>query len=133
MILPDFHDGDFDGLRLGLNGTVYLFLRTSDQRRYTVCLRGVQALTLSDVKAGNIILDLVLRRASELTSSDVAELYHLDENSERVAKILHSTREKELCILELNATYGAQGLFLFQNYEVGEPTDEIAEPIPPLR
>jgi hypothetical protein len=90
-------------------------------------------MTLSDVKAGNIILDLVLRRAPEVTSSDVVELYDLDENSERVAKILHSTREKELCTLELNATYGAQGLFLFQNYEVGEPTDEIAEPIPPLR
>ena len=58
-------------------------------------------LTLSGVKAGNIILDLVIRSARETTSADVRELYDLDENSERVATLLESTQEKRFQILEL--------------------------------
>jgi hypothetical protein len=64
-----------------------------------------------DPKPGNIIFDLVFRSARELTSSDVGILYDLDEGGEQLAEILNSTREKDLQILELNASYGAHGLF----------------------
>jgi hypothetical protein len=123
MNIPSFHDGHFEGLWLESGKTAHLFLSTYDRQLYTIRLQGLQAMTLSDVKAGNIIFDLVLRSARELTNSDVGILYDLDENSEQAAKILNSARAKELQILELNATYGAQGLFLFESYKFSERAD----------
>jgi hypothetical protein len=133
MNTPNFHDGHFDGLSLEPSKTVYLFLRTSDRRPYTISLRGVHEMTVSDVKPGNIIFDLVFRRASELTSSDVAILYDLNENSEQAIKLLNSKRGTELQILEVNATYGAQGLFLFENFEIIEKVDRMIASLPPAQ
>src|SRR5438552_3461649 len=126
MSIQNFHDGHFDGFRLESDKTVHIFLRAANQEHYILVLRGVQALTLSGVKAGNIILDLVFRSAREATSSDVQELYDLDENSEQAIKLLQSTQEKRLQILELNPSYGAQGLFLFESFEIIEATDRMA-------
>ena len=130
MNTPNFHDGHFDGLWLEPSNVVFLFLRTSDRRPYTISLQGVHGMTLSDVKAGNIIFDLVFRSASELTSSDVAILYDLDENSEQATKLRNSKRETKLQILELNATYGAQSLFLFENFQIIEKVDRMVASLP---
>ena len=130
MNIANFHDGHFDGLWLEPSNTVFLFLRTSDRRPYTISLLGVHEMTLSDVKSGNIIFDLVFRSASELTSSDVAILYDLDENSEQAIKLRNSKRGTKLQILELNATYGAQGLFLFENLEIIEKVDRMIASLP---
>ena len=120
MNIPNFHDGYFDGLWIGPNKLIHFFLRTVDGKSFTLALQGVEALTLSEVKEGNIILDLVLRSAREMTSSDVENLYGVDANTEQTAKLLKSTREKELQIMELNPSYGAQGLLLFKTYAIKE-------------
>ena len=78
MNLPSFHDGHFDGLRIGPNKMVNLFLRTQDGKSFAVILEEVDRLTLSEIKQGNIILDLVFRSAGELTRADMAELYSVD-------------------------------------------------------
>lgn len=126
MNIPNFHDGYFDGLWLGSDKFVRIFLRTCDQQSYTLTLKGVQALTVSGVRAGNIILDLVFRSAREITSSDVQDLYDVDSGTEQAAKLLKSAREKELQILELNPSYGAQGLLLFETCEISETADKVA-------
>jgi len=126
MDFQSFHDGHFDGVRLEPDKTVHIFLRAANKDRYLLVLKGVEALTISGVKAGNIILDLVVRSAREATSTDVEELYDLDEGSERITKLLESTREKRLQILELNPSYGAQGLFLFESSEIREATEWTA-------
>lgn len=118
MDFQSFHDGHFDGIHLEPVKTVHIFLRAANKDRYILVLRGVEALTLSGIKAGNIILDLVIRGAREATSTDVQELYDLDESNEQVAKLLKTTREKKLQILELNPSYGASGLFLFESFEI---------------
>jgi|SRR5580704_14138045 hypothetical protein len=116
----NFHDGYFDGFYLGRDKTVQLFVRTYDQRSYTMTLRGVKVMTLSEVKQGNIILDLAVRSAHGASPLDVAELYGVEQTSEQAAKLLQSTRETELQILQLDSSYGARGLILFERLEISE-------------
>jgi len=74
MNIPNFHDGHFDGFRIGPNEKPHLFLRTPDGESFTLAFQGVDALTLSEIKQGNIIFDLVFRSGEELTSADIEEL-----------------------------------------------------------
>jgi hypothetical protein len=120
----NFHDGHFDGIRLEENGAVRLFLRTAKKERCLLLLKGVQSLTLSEVKAGNIILDLVFRNSREATMSDLRELYGMDESSAHLDELLQNMRAKEAQILELNPSYGARGLFLFESCELIFPGDK---------
>jgi len=61
MNIPNSHDGHFDGFRIGPNKKLHCFLRTLDGESFTLALQGVDALTLSEIKQGNIIFDLVFR------------------------------------------------------------------------
>jgi hypothetical protein len=65
MNLPSFHDGHFDGLRICPSKSVNFFLRTRDGKSFELVLREVDALTLSEIKQGNIIFDLVFRSPAE--------------------------------------------------------------------
>jgi glycosylphosphatidylinositol transamidase (GPIT) subunit GPI8 len=65
----------------------------------------------------------VFRSAKEVTPLDVKELYDVSANSDQAVKLLDSTRTSNLQILELNPSYGAQGLFLFQSFEISEQMD----------
>jgi hypothetical protein len=91
--IPNFHDGYFDGFWLGPHKFLHLFLRTVGEISYTLALQNVQALTLSGVKTGNIILDLVFRNAQETTSSDMAELYGVGIETPQAENLLRSARE----------------------------------------
>ena len=61
MKIPSFHDGYFEGLWIAPNKLVKFFLRTADEQSFVLTLEGVQALTFTNIKQGNIILDLVFR------------------------------------------------------------------------
>ena len=119
-VLHEFHDGLFDGIRLESDKTATLFLRSGVKRSYTMILKGVEALVLNDLRPGNIILDLTVRNSREATLEDVLSLYQTDRNSEHAAKLLDNLREKHLYILELNPSYGAEGLFLFESFDIIE-------------
>ena len=120
MKIPNFHDGFFDGFRLDSNKSLQIFLRTADKVPHTLALDGVQALILSRVKAGNIIFDLVFRAAQETTASDMAELYEVGIETTQAENLLQAARDKGLQILELNPSYGAQGLILFESCRIEE-------------
>ena len=79
MDVPNFHDGFFDGFRIKADKAVHLFLRTSDQAIYTLVLTGVRAMKISGVMAGNIILDIVVRGAEQMSTADMGEIYGLAE------------------------------------------------------
>lgn len=123
MDFPNFHDGDFHGIRLEPDKTAIIFLRSAAKRPYILVLKGVERLALGGVKEGNIILDLVFRNASDATPADVVQLYDVDETWEQASKILDNLRKEELQILELNPSYGADGLFLFESFEIKECTE----------
>jgi hypothetical protein len=118
MNIPNFHDGHFDGLRIGQSKSIDLFLRTQDGKSFHLVLQDVDALTLTGVKAGNIIFDLVLRNNEQLTGSDMAELYGVDVDSPQATDLLNQKRDLGLQLLEINASYGAQGTVLFRTLEI---------------
>jgi hypothetical protein len=118
MNVPNFHDGYFDGLWMGPNKLVHLFLRTVDEKPFTLVLQGVERLTLSEVKEGNIILDLVARDSKGMTLSDIKELYGVDADKPQATNLLNAAKERGFQLLEINPSYGAAGLALFQTFEL---------------
>jgi hypothetical protein len=122
MNIPNFHDGHFDGLWIGDSKVVHLFLRTQDKKRFTLVLQGVHSLILSEIKEGNIIFDLVFRPARELTTADIAELYGVGADAAQAANLLTIASEQGLQLLEVNPSYGAHGLLLFETFELREST-----------
>jgi hypothetical protein len=124
MNVPNFHDGHFEGLRIGPSKQVSLFLKTQDGKSFTLVLQEVDALTLSEVKQGNIILDLVFRSTGELTRSDMAELYSVDADAPQATDLLRAKREQGFQLLEINASYGARGLVLFKASEIRPSTPD---------
>jgi hypothetical protein len=120
MKIPNFHDGYFDGFWIGPSKLVQFFLRTADRESFVLILEGVQALALTDVKQGNIILDLVFRGTGELTHSDIQDLYGVGPDTLQVLSLLKTAKEQRLQVLEVNSSYGAQGLVLFQSWELSQ-------------
>ncbi len=118
MDIPNFHDGFFDGFRIKADKAVHLFLRTSDQAAYTFVLSGVRAMKISGVMAGNILFDIVARGAEQMSTSDMREMYELASDASQAPALLASAREQHLQLLELNPSYGAEGLILFEKLEI---------------
>jgi hypothetical protein len=122
--IPNFHDGYFDGLRLGPNQLVQIFLRTVDGKSFVLELEGVQRLAVGGVKEGNIILDLLIRTGDELTLTDIESAYDISTESSQVARWLASARESHLQVLEINPSYGAEGTILFRSWKIGPVTSQ---------
>ena len=120
MNVPNFHDGRFDGFWIAADEAVHLFLRTQGGERFTLILRGVQRLSIAEIKEGNIIFDLVYREAEQVTLSDMEELYDVDADSPQAAILLQKARDHAFRVLEINPSYGALALFLFQTSEMRE-------------
>ncbi len=118
MEIPNFHDGYFDGIWVGPSKLVKIFLRTTDRQPFVLSLQGVQALIFTDIKQGNIVLDLVFRNTKEITHSDISELYGVSADSPQVVSLTKSATERGLQVLEINPSYGAQGLALFQTWDL---------------
>jgi hypothetical protein len=119
MQISNFHDRYFDGIWIGPNKVVHLFLRNPARRQsFILRLAGVERLTLTDIKEGNIILELVVRGAEKVTQLDIAELYGVDADSPQCAALLKGATDRGLPVLELDASYGAQGLALFQTCDI---------------
>jgi hypothetical protein len=118
MPIPNFHDGYFDGIWIGPNNLVYLFLRRADHQSLVLGLAGVERLTFAEIKQGNIILDLVFRGAGKITQLDIAELYGVDADSPQCVSLVNDATERQLQVLEVNPSYGAKGLALFHSWDI---------------
>ena len=118
MRIPNFHDGHFDGFRIGTHNQLRLFLRTHDGSPFTLALNGVDALALTEIKYGNIVFDLVLRSGLQLTTSDIEELFGVKPDAPQATDLLKVKSDAGLQLLEINSSYGAHGLVLFQSMEI---------------
>jgi len=104
--IPDFHDGFFDGLWVSDEKRVHLFLRTVDKKPFTLVLRGVKLFNASNIRQGNIILDLALLDAQQLTTAHIAEIYEFEgeQQEEKIKRFLASAQEELLNALEMSTS-----------------------------
>jgi hypothetical protein len=120
--IPDFHDGFFDGVWISAERTVHLFVRTVDNKQFKIVLDGVKALKLSNIREGNIILDLGLIQADQLTASDIASAYEISDadKDRQIANLLTAARRGGLKMFQLRSSYGAEGVALCGSAELAE-------------
>ena len=118
MNIPSFHDGYFEGLWTGPNNEVHIFLRALDGASFTLVLHGVDALSLSEIKQGNIIFDILVREAPDLTLNDIQEVYGVASDSPKASELLDYKVKQGLQILEINSSYGAQGGVFFRTIDL---------------
>jgi hypothetical protein len=115
--LPNLHDGFFDGLPLSANKSICLFVRTVAGERCTIVLTDVEALNINGLRAGNIILELVLFAPDKLTMEDMTQVYDLrPDEAEQARKLLSKAQERSLSALEMNTSYGAEGQGALSGY-----------------
>ncbi len=122
--IPGFHDGSFDGVWISAEGTVHLFVRTEDNKAFNIVLRGVKALKLSNIREGNIILDVGLVDTDQLTASHIASVYEISDvgKDAQITNLLTSARRASLKMLQLWSSYGAEGVVLCRSAELTKPT-----------
>jgi len=114
--LPDLHDGFFDGLWISADKRVRFFVRTVTGERSTIILTGVEALNVRSLRAGNIILDLVLIAPDNLTVENMEQAYDLKSGDIEMARqLLGKAKEQGLSALEINPSYGAEGTVIFRS------------------
>jgi len=89
----DFHIGPDRKLRL--------FLRTHHGSPFTLAFHGVDALTLTEIKYGNIVFDLVLRNSLQLTTSDIEALFDVKPDTQQAADVLKAKSGAGLQLLEI--------------------------------
>jgi len=118
MQIPSFHDGGFDGFRIGPDKQVQLYLTTVKRESFVLTLEGVEVMTLTDIKEGNIILNLVIRRDRELTICDIEQLYGMPNNPTVAGNLLKAAADKGFQLLEINPSYGAEGMILFRTWKL---------------
>ena len=118
MQIPSFHDGGFDGFKIGPDKQVQLYLTTVKHESFVLVLEGVEVLTLNDVRQGNIIFDLVIRSGHELTVSDIEYVYGIGNTPTDAGRLLNAAVDKGLQLLEINPSYGAEGMALFRTWKL---------------
>jgi hypothetical protein len=118
--IPDFHDGYFDGLWISGQKKVHIFLRTVDEKPFTLVLHAVKRLKASNVRQGNIIFELTLVDTQQITAAHIADIYDFASGrlEENIEKFLSSARDEHLNVLEMSASYGAECIALFQSAEL---------------
>ena len=65
---PEFHDGWFDGIRVG-EDTATLYLRERNGKDRTLILEGVKALQMDDFRQGNIVVELETTKGARPSSN----------------------------------------------------------------
>jgi hypothetical protein len=113
--LPNLHDGFFDGVWLSADKCARFFVRTVAGERSTIILTDVEALNICGLRAGNIIFDLVLIAPDKLTVKDIEQAYDLKKGEVEMARqLLSKAQEQGLSGLEINPSYGAEGMAIFR-------------------
>jgi hypothetical protein len=126
---PNFHDGLLEGVWISDDKKVRLFLKTADNNRFTIVLGGVRAMKLSNIREGNIILDVSVLDTDELAPNHIASVHEISDmdRDSQASKLLRLARERGLKMLQLSSSYGAEGAVLYETAELSETTIMGAE------
>lgn len=116
----EFHDGFFDGLLLG-EKSAHIFVSTEHKELFVIEVLDVVALSASDIKAGNIVYEVLTRSGVELTLEDIIAVKGpFPEISEQsfAQRGLVQALEDNLILLEINPSYGATCLVLARSVQL---------------
>lgn len=114
----DFHDGYVDGLLIS-GPSIRIFLRTVDEKRFTLILSQVETLRAEDFRQGNIIFELNLLSVDELDSAFIFEAYDYSEELKRAFIMntwVEGAKKKGLQAIEITPSYGCSIAALFKGY-----------------
>jgi predicted RNA-binding protein associated with RNAse of E/G family len=87
---------------------------------YTLVCTGVQRLKLSNVREGNIILDVQVRTTEQLEAADIDELYEIStaDMIDRRASLLEAAKREALQEVIVSPSYGAEFMVLLKHWEI---------------
>lgn len=120
MNCGQYHDGLFEGLWIPEKGKAEVYLGTTTGERSIVVLTGVLMLKVIDFKEGNIIFDVTIRTAEEITLMDIADLYDLESDRQPAAwenQLLDKARREGFHLFQISPSYGGSCLVLCQDVE----------------
>ncbi len=120
LTYEQFHDGSFDGLLID-GDTVRLFLSTLNKVHYVCVGRGVLALSVDEIMLGNIILEIGLRPASEVTVDELntrAQMRVPYSSAGIGERLLEKAPERKLTALTIDPWYGATCLVFGESFEL---------------
>ena len=113
--------------------TVYLFVRTLESERFTIVLRGVEAMHIWNVRAGSSILDMNVLDSAQLTEEHITSAYQLSdvEKDKQITRALVFAKEAHLKVFEMIPSYGAECVALCEKAELYEGTMLLGEALQP--
>lgn len=115
-----FHDGRLDGLLIQ-ERFVQVFLSTESKEPFVLAATGVVVLTANGFKTGNIIFEVLTKQSTEIMLQDIVDVYELsavDTSSDQGEELLRKAQVKQLILLEINPSYGANCLILAETVEL---------------
>jgi len=124
-----FHDGLFEGLWIPEKGKGEVYLSTTTGERFTALFTGIVALKAADFKQGNIIFDVTVRTAEEITLLDIAELYDLQPDRQPGLwedQLLEKAHRENFQLFQISASYGGYCLVLCKDIELRESNRQTA-------
>jgi hypothetical protein len=112
----EFHDGQLDGILI--QGSILsLFVSTHNKQEFVLRAKGVQSLKVDGFRQGNIIFDVLLRSAEDVTVDDIMSHYQFNDEAKAKIKFEEMSR-RNLCVLEINPSYGATCTVLAESIEL---------------
>jgi hypothetical protein len=123
----EFHDGFFEGILLD-DSSAQIFLSTHQKDQFVFEASNVSRLNAEGFKEGNIIFEVLIRSAIELTLEDIEAVhggFPEDCRSRFATKGLELALEKNLSLLVINPSYGATCLVLASTFDLCSRKDWV--------
>ena len=100
-----FHDGFYNGMFIR-ESSVDIFIANHIKQRFVVSATEVAALVSTDIRAGNIIFDIVCRNGIEITLDDIREAHGFGDMPRDVSHVQRAmAKAQELGALILGAQF----------------------------
>jgi hypothetical protein len=123
----EFHDGFLEGILLD-DSSAHIFLSTHQKDQFVFEASNVSRLNAEGFKEGNIIFEVLIRSAIELTLEDIEAVhggFPEVSRSRFATKGLELALEKNLSLLEINPSYGATCLVLAATFDLCSRQDWV--------
>ena len=117
-LIPELHDGRFDGVWVSPEKNVHVFVRGTDGRRMTIVLTGVKHLKVWDFLLGNIVFDIVLTPMDKVTPEQIEGAVDFELSQTEQQHVYEEVRRMGLSAFELSSSCGATCVALFQDIAV---------------